>query len=157
MTSTVKRLGLRLFPRPLTALCKRVRYKVFVESRAPQGSQQKLWFDLSTKRCIYWSFDYCSCNAEKCSLRERFSASLVLAPIFFEKLTASAFQKIRCSLVKSPVLSNYPQTERPNSGGRDAVALRPPEFGLSDRLLVKSPVLDYMVSLVKLWVMLLTW
>jgi hypothetical protein len=27
-----------------TALCKRVWYKVFVESRAERGSQQKLWF-----------------------------------------------------------------------------------------------------------------
>jgi hypothetical protein len=36
---------------PYTALCKRVWYKIFVESRAPHGSQQKLWFDLSAKRC----------------------------------------------------------------------------------------------------------
>ena len=35
-----------------TALFKRVRYKVFVESLAERGSQQKLWFYLSAKRCI---------------------------------------------------------------------------------------------------------
>jgi hypothetical protein len=35
-----------------TALCKRAWYKVFVESRAERGSQQKLWFDLSAKRCM---------------------------------------------------------------------------------------------------------
>ncbi len=36
-----------------TALCKRMWYRVFVESRAERGSQQKLWFYLSAKRCIY--------------------------------------------------------------------------------------------------------
>jgi hypothetical protein len=32
-------------------------------------------------------------SAAKRSLRERFAANLILAPIFFETLTASAFQK----------------------------------------------------------------
>ncbi len=36
-----------------TALCKRVRTKGFVESRALRGSQQNLWFYLSGKRCIF--------------------------------------------------------------------------------------------------------
>jgi hypothetical protein len=35
-----------------TALCKRVSCKVFVESRTPRGSQQKLGFYLSAKPCM---------------------------------------------------------------------------------------------------------
>jgi hypothetical protein len=40
-----------------------------------------------------WSFDYLLHNAAKRSLRERFAAYLVLAPIFPETLTPSAFQE----------------------------------------------------------------
>jgi hypothetical protein len=40
-----------------------------------------------------WRFDYFSCNAAKRPLRGRFAAYLVLAPIFPETLTASAFQE----------------------------------------------------------------
>ncbi len=39
-----------------------------------------------------WSFDYFFYNAAKRSLRERFAAYLILAPISPETLTASAFQ-----------------------------------------------------------------
>ena len=35
------------------ALFKRMKYKVFVESLALRGSQQKLWFYLSAKRCMF--------------------------------------------------------------------------------------------------------
>jgi hypothetical protein len=41
----------------------------------------------------HWSFDYFPCNAAKRSLRERFAASLVLAPIFPEALTQTALQE----------------------------------------------------------------
>jgi hypothetical protein len=40
-----------------------------------------------------WSFDYFLHNAAKRSLRERFAAYLILAPIFPETLTQSAFQE----------------------------------------------------------------
>jgi hypothetical protein len=40
----------------------------------------------------YWSFDYFLYNAAQPSLRERCAAYLILAPIFPETLTASAFQ-----------------------------------------------------------------
>jgi hypothetical protein len=56
------------FEASFRALCKRLRYKVFVESRTERGSQQKLWFYLSAKRCIWVS-------------------------ILSETLTPSAFQK----------------------------------------------------------------
>jgi hypothetical protein len=45
-------------------------------------------FDLSN-----WSFDYFPHSAAKRSLRERFAANLILAPIFLETLTESAFQE----------------------------------------------------------------
>jgi hypothetical protein len=40
-----------------------------------------------------WSFDYFFCNAAKRPHRGRFAAYLVLAPIFPETLTQSAFQE----------------------------------------------------------------
>jgi hypothetical protein len=40
-----------------------------------------------------WTFDYFFYNAAKRPLRGRFAAYLVLAPIFPETLTASAFQE----------------------------------------------------------------
>ena len=40
-----------------------------------------------------WTFDYFAYNAAKRSLRERFAANLILAPIFSETMTESAFQK----------------------------------------------------------------
>jgi hypothetical protein len=51
-----------------------------------------------------WSFDYFFCNAAKRSRRERFAASLFLAPIFPETLTESAFQE------KSALLSQKSST-----------------------------------------------
>jgi hypothetical protein len=41
----------------------------------------------------YWTFDYFSYNIAKRSLRERFAANLILAPIFSETLALPAFQK----------------------------------------------------------------
>jgi hypothetical protein len=41
----------------------------------------------------YWTFDYFFYNAAKRPLRGRFAAYLVLAPIFPETLTQSAFQE----------------------------------------------------------------
>jgi hypothetical protein len=38
-----------------------------------------------------WTFDYFPYSAAKRSRRERFAADLILAPIFLETLTASAF------------------------------------------------------------------
>jgi hypothetical protein len=40
-----------------------------------------------------WTFDYFPYSAAKRSLRERFAANLILAPIFPETLTQSAFQE----------------------------------------------------------------
>jgi hypothetical protein len=36
----------------ITVLSKCMRFRFFVESRAPRGSPQKIWFYLSAKRCI---------------------------------------------------------------------------------------------------------
>jgi hypothetical protein len=41
----------------------------------------------------YWTFDYFPYSAAKRSRRERFAANLILAPIFLETLTQSAFQE----------------------------------------------------------------
>ncbi len=44
--------ALRLIALRSTALCERVWYKGFFESRAPRGSQKNLWFYIGAKRCI---------------------------------------------------------------------------------------------------------
>ena len=40
-----------------------------------------------------WTFDYFPYSAAKRSRRERFAANFILAPIFLETLTQSAFQE----------------------------------------------------------------
>jgi hypothetical protein len=52
LESVARHLREKVAKTQVTALCKRVWYRIFVESRAERGSQQKFWFYISAKRCI---------------------------------------------------------------------------------------------------------
>lgn len=64
-----------------TALCKCIRYKFFVESRTPRGSQQKIWLYLSAKRCIavFLSMRHGGVGAVSFGLRSSAKASATLS------------------------------------------------------------------------------